>query len=427
MRAVLDVYDDAGRLLSEPDVLGSLPGSIKTASLPTMEELDAMPDDLFALVIDRTGQPPLRKFACVDGPSTFVSALYLGHTYRTLTPDGVKLAARNLSEAARMYGVELPALVGELEKTGGLEVLREPEEVKVAEQHRSCVEDTIEALREARKERRMQKKEGDLTGTEAMPVGVTKPSRAAAKKLASQGNRIRLGGLTVEELEPAPRTLERFCQVKEGSGSVYPLDNLADIMELERTFRSNVTKIAVEDRPTLAEALAERERSIGLTPGDTVLKYAGDSYQPETQLLRAFDARKTAAWRRRLDHEVYDRLLADRPDDAREFAAKLAAADIALGMDDEWDRGLVDPWAAVLSSTKQADIIYNRNGVFVSDNQVKRLAEREPRKVLGAVLDPDIVEEFIRDPVTVFNSLPDPVKQAVGRLANDTVWRGDAR
>lgn len=419
MDAVLDIQDDRGALLvPAADVI---PESFKTAAIPDAEDLAQMPDDLFALVGERDGQV-LRKFACTDGPMTWVSSWYLCQTYPGLPPAAVKTAAKCLQRAAHVYRVELPPLIAKLAEHGGLEPLKLEPEVKIADGTRmgEGLDAMLNALRVRKQEFKLRKK-ADLTGTEVMPVGQTRPP---TKKLASFDNHASLEGPTVAQLTPAPRQLADGAYTKTASGNVYPIENLRDIAELEWAFQSSIRKIAAEDRVPVAQALLEKEASLGLPAGPAAAKYAGRFFRPGVEVGKALLVRKNMAKRAGLDPSPYDRIVDDSP---HGFAEKLASVDRALGLDREWDRGVEDPWGSVLSATKEADIIYNKHNILMSDHALERMAATEPKKVLCHILEDDMIDEFIRDPVGVFKSLPDPMKRAIAMLADDPVWRGDPK
>jgi len=417
--STLDIHDDNGALLVE--LADQIPDSLKTASIADPKDVDGLPNDLFALIIDRPGKEPLRKFACTDGPTTYVSALYLTRTHRSLTPEAVKVAAQALQKAADVYRIGLPAKIEELAKTGGL---TPPEETRLEENEKTAnLNEMLEEVRKRRQEKKFQK-QADLVGTELMPVGTPRTRSAGAKKLASVSQIVQLEGPTVEQLEPTPRDIQDGVKT---AGAVYPLDKMRDILDIEDAFQNGITKIAAQDRTVVAQSLVQREKELGVPSSPQALKYAGCHFRPPRELEAALDQRKVMGSRmgKGLDVLAYDKLASFT--NPLEYAEKLAAIDRFLGLDREWDRSLEDPWGATLASEKTADIIYNKNGVFVSDNQLKRMAAKESKKVLCAILDEDMVEEFIRDPVGVFQSMPEPMKQAIGRLTNDQLWRGDPK
>jgi hypothetical protein len=104
---VVDHYDDVNGsvLKSIYSSLDKVPENVKTASRLSHEKRDALPDDLFALVLEDNGHK-LRKFACVDGGNVELSMEYLLKTCHKLSPEQQKTAAANLVEACSWYGLQ---------------------------------------------------------------------------------------------------------------------------------------------------------------------------------------------------------------------------------------------------------------------------------------------------------------------------------
>lgn len=101
---LLDVYDDkSGDVLRElfPD-RNQIPDLIKSARLLTEEERRALPDNVFALVLQDT-DVTLRKFACTDPGNVALSMLYFQKNAHKLPVRAQKVAAQNLLVADRMY------------------------------------------------------------------------------------------------------------------------------------------------------------------------------------------------------------------------------------------------------------------------------------------------------------------------------------
>jgi hypothetical protein len=114
----LDFYDDPsgsvlkGRLSSIDDV----PDFVKTAERLNAEELNKLPDDVFALVALDGGRK-MRKFACVDKGNTALSVIYFMENKDQLPEEAQKTAAANLITACSWYDMAPPE---ELEKAAFL-------------------------------------------------------------------------------------------------------------------------------------------------------------------------------------------------------------------------------------------------------------------------------------------------------------------
>jgi len=114
---ILDLYDDSrGEILKGlfPDQ-GQIPDIIKQAHYLTQNEREALPDDVFALVL-RDRDVVLRKFACTDAGNTLASMLYLMKTASKLPLPAIERALENLKVASRWYW----NTAEELEKSAGI-------------------------------------------------------------------------------------------------------------------------------------------------------------------------------------------------------------------------------------------------------------------------------------------------------------------
>lgn len=110
---ILDVYDDRGAIIRELfPRQEDLPESVKTAHALSPTEREALPDDVFALVL-QDGDVSLRKYACTDAGNTLLSVHYFLKTAHLLPQEAQKVAAKNLLQACSWYGLQRPQ---ELEK-----------------------------------------------------------------------------------------------------------------------------------------------------------------------------------------------------------------------------------------------------------------------------------------------------------------------
>jgi hypothetical protein len=265
-------------------------------------------------------------------------------------------------------------------------------------------------------------KVGDLTGTEAMPVGAKPKMPKDVKKMAAWGNMVLQGGRTVEQLWPAQVKTARHA-------GPLAIDTLEEIAEAEEVF-SNSVKLASIDpsyRAPVARAIAERKAELGLGPSVGVAEYAGEFYKAGEDLFYAMMTRKRLAERmgKQADYSMLPELRKNLP--AQAYAEKLAELDRRYGLDGYWNTEWIDdPWKATLAFEKRATIVYSKGDVFVADKHLEWLAQHE-RQHLTKILDEDMVEEFCKNPIPVFNSMPEPMKKVLGRLAMDRTWHGEVR
>jgi hypothetical protein len=102
---VLDFYDDMGATLKEkfPNV-ETVPSLIKEANVVAKENL---PMEAFALIANDSGIV-MRKFACNDPGTTAMSVLYFMEHGDKLPEEAQKVAAVNLVDACKVYGIQPP-------------------------------------------------------------------------------------------------------------------------------------------------------------------------------------------------------------------------------------------------------------------------------------------------------------------------------
>jgi hypothetical protein len=387
--------------------------------------------------------------------------VYFLNTFRSLPVEAVKVAARNLDAARDVYGLADwnlrklaeptigetmppgPASVAEpkagprVPPPGGelapgaitpeiqryeLQGKKPPAEPKpqMAEgesaERANAVINMLERYMGERKE-----KKADLTGTEAMPIGQKPPKTSKeVKKLAAMGNEVPLRGPYFDQVYP----LEKRASLMAGP---YPIDDIRQIQELDCCFLEKTAEFPIPMRAKIARVLRARQESMGLSPSEPVALYSSDHYLPSEELVGALAQReKLGAF---MGKEVDYSCMADVrvKASAQEYAEKLASLDKKNGLDAYWNSQWIgDPWKDTLGLEKRATIVYSKGDVFVSDKHIEQLATQE-REALCKVLDKDVVEEFCKNPLTVFNSMPEPTKKILGRLAMDRQWRGEMR
>ncbi len=106
---ILDVYDDQGgqvmkELFPTP---GEIPDLVKQAHALQPAERDALPDEVFALVL-QDEDVTLRKFACIDAGNTELAIHYFLKTAHKLPVEAQKVASANLITACSWYGLTPP-------------------------------------------------------------------------------------------------------------------------------------------------------------------------------------------------------------------------------------------------------------------------------------------------------------------------------
>lgn len=206
----------------------------------------------------------------------------------------------------------------------------------------------------------------------------------------------------------------------------YPIDTPEQLTKAAAYFDEHMTEFPLLDRRLFSLSVVARAEELGVKVAGEVLAYGGGEYGPfiEEQLrgrIAAFEGTEKAA--------MYEPLL-DRRDEIEPavMAALLVRADSATGADASYGRpgvGLLDPYAAVYGQPKfaaaqpdKADMFSWRSGSeYVNGWMLQQLASRHAD--LDKVFGKGFSTTFAKDPVSIFESMPDPQKMVLSRLASD--------
>jgi hypothetical protein len=112
--SIIDFYDDPnGMVLSEKIAEAQIPAFIKEATFLSPEDRQALPDDVFALVMVDQGEK-IRKYACVDKGNTALNVMYFLENRDRLPLEAQKTAAARLQQACRDHQLDAPMILQKL-------------------------------------------------------------------------------------------------------------------------------------------------------------------------------------------------------------------------------------------------------------------------------------------------------------------------
>jgi hypothetical protein len=283
-----------------------------------------------------------------------------------------------------------------------------------------------------------QTKQADLNGTEIMPYGalskptrnnpsknVSLPAKTAAGKLASAA--IAKGWRDAGDLTRA----EPRQQVKQAEASrfalphrqSYPIDTTEQVKRAEAYFDTYAAEFELLDRRVFAQALVARGEELGMKVAGAALGYAGTAYGPyiDTELtarIRGFEG---------TGHETVYELLQEKRAEVSPLVMvqMLKEADQKTGADRSYGRpgvGLRDPYQAVYgikeAKTDKVETYSWAEGTdYVSGMMLSSLASGAAN--LDDLFGKGFTKQFRNDPVAMFESLPDPQKVVLSRMASD--------
>ena len=396
----LDFYDDpTGQVLKSrvPDV-SQVPEFVKTAERLTPEEMDKLPDDVFALVAF-DGPEKMRKFACVDKGNTALSVIYFLENNHMLPEEAIKTAAANLITACGWYDMEHPAELEKLALAGAL--------MNVAGAGMSVAQGA------GNFKKRQQALKRGMPGSEAMKVSELSGTHVMpATKTASMHPYVDITGQEPHINMVQPESGSHFCMEKTAS---YPIDTAEQVQRADAYFQNHRTSFSPFERHEYCVKLAARAEDLGLEVSDQVKDYGAKTTSPKVkvavfQRMRHF---REGTSEHGLLKEMMDKCASIRPE---VMATTLERFDEMTGMDKMWDNGIPDPYASVFGKVAEAEWSFVHGNERIDDTRLKLCAKRR----LSAIEEhfgEDLALEFKRDPKQIFGSLPLDSKRIIMRIA----------
>lgn len=444
---VIDQYDDIdGRVLRalHPDA-NDIPEFVKTSARLDEGQMTNLSDDRFALVLVDGGRK-LRKFAMVDKGNVALDVAYLLKQAHLLPPEAVKVAATNLIEACRHFGLGVPE---ELQKAAseGMGVSGKSQKPyakkgKVIQLNFSGKEHTNAAAEQPR----LGQVEGGtddvaqrtnfngVQGQNWMTIpamtakekerektaGITKTAQPAGTELRTRERGFRYVDVTgwdpnetmQEDHVPPERTL---------LGDRYPVDAMDQVKTAAEYFTSRWKEIHPRDRKEFCEKLASRMGELGMDVPEQIDRYASDTY--------AADVDTHVGSRRMLVgeefHPALDALLEKRahvsPDT---FAEALAEFDNITNLRWTWDAQVCDPWYSTFGPSveklAEADWVYNEAGTYIREKDLVELSWNGRGRVAKQFGDA-FAEKLQKNAKSAFESLTARGKLVLARLADANV------
>lgn len=363
MAHIIDQYDDVtGQLLSE--TFEGLPQLKKIASETMVVDTRRIPDHRWAVILVKEGAAQ-RKYPLNSPEATALSGVYFLKTAMKLPLQARRVAAKFLKSAMDEYGLTAPSVLADL-----------------AEGARHVEDNRI-----------------PFNGWE---------SPAPAEK-------------------PRPKYAEAYALVKEGRG-YFPIEDYGDMLSAVEYFRTNEREIDPLDRRQYCVKLASRIPSRESLP-ERMLDYASrqKDYEALSHNLMERSAYLPADHPEQTALQKVASMMKDIPGDV--LVETLYQLDKRAGFDRLWDLrgGLDNPVRSVFRREKVAEkVLWDGKNDRLTDTQLKAFCRQNTawgtlRKMLGQ----SGADEFKKDPITVFDSLPDDMKEMIARLASDNTIDGD--
>ncbi len=438
---ILDIYDDPKAVVLLEKLAGrELPKELGDSELLEPTKLASMPDRLFGLVATNAGET-VRKYAMHDAPHTTTSVLYFLSQYELLPASAQKVAAQNLIEACGWYGLEVPELLEKIAidplggVMGALDVKNRVEQS--VERHRATMDGFRQAQAGASADMQAapdrpptQSKQADLTGTEMMPmmgsISTYPDPKNTARQPSSSSSSKRAGWSHAGDLtdhRPVKKVASmihtRFAMP---SKERYPIDGYGDVKTASEYFDNHMNDFKVEDRREFAFHLGQRLEELSLPLTENVAKYAGDGYGPHIDVelfarvrnFEGFDHADAYAVLIEKKASVPPHVMLEMIHELDEISGAATKYDAPLGFR--------DPYQAVYGKTAGLEpaksFSWSEGNEYTNDTMLTGLATRR-YAALDHAFGKEMRLSFQKDPVGVFQSMPDPQKIVIARLASD--------
>ena len=472
---VLDLYDNPRDLMSIFPSIDVVPESVKTAQVLTSDMRDALPDDVFALVL-MTGDDRLRKYACVDAGNTELNVAYFFKHGHKLPPDAQRIAAENLKVACAWYGIEVPEALEKVALGANtvLTALMAPSQIKGAA---GAVSGNLAANRAAggqvltpHNQRALggMLKGAEASGTSLMPSqspgdlstmgtrGKPGTSNTSVMKSATVGHLVdghrgdvppeleTTRGAAGEQYDKAPQAPlaalrphvgvlnkepPKLLKEKEASryavGRVFPLDSYEQVKTASSYFDTNLNMMEPAMRREFAVNLVPRAAELGIPFSKLAAAYGSGTFAPEEHIQIGFDMRLPHLMEKQA--AVLGALYSHRAELGPEmFCETLGEFDKLAEIDHLYDRAILDPYASTFGVQKLAA---DEGETWVSGNDYVTSRQIANYSVTAGITladdyGPDFKKEFMKDPWGIFMSLPLEQKRRMARAATDNSATG---
>ena len=346
---ILDIYDDeAGEIARQ------LPEELHTVKVAERDEIEALPDHRFGLVMKTAGGVLRRRFPLHNADAIKLSSAYFDRVKEDLHPQVVKVAERKFANPSSLEVAYIDVTT------------LEPQQPKVAfaEMHWGL---TIE-------------------GHDCFPLHDESLVKLAIARFP----------FTINDLQPE----ERFLYARN-------ITKRAETLNLPVPHGSSINLYTANElnKESLKEAIEQRKMAVGSTVGTEILDQLAEAAgcrleqgSIETDDSFAFRQAKQASVRP---------LPVDRVITVLQHFDKLAGLNSM-----HYLRGMLDPFAACFKSANASGVDLNRNMIVDGVD----LSKIDPMMLRGK-FDDSFVNSFAENPVGVYKSLPDPVKSVIRNLA----------
>jgi hypothetical protein len=278
-------------------------------------------------------------------------------------------------------------------------------------------------------------KMGEVTGTCDMPVGPAAPAsptpkKAVIQKSASEKMPERLPQMKVMKPvvdangvgQATPRKAQETDQGHKVAHfalqGMYPLNSYTQVKTAAQYFDEYGQQFSPEDRHEYCVNLVKRAAALGISVSDTVQKYGSETFAPPEEIKVAFASRRDLLQNDHL-HKVLNVLEKQAGAiDPEVFCAALEEFDKTAGIAHLYDEHVCDPYYSTFGTEKEAEFAEIMGADRVTEADLKCLAAHGLHRVKKTFTE-DMADEFRKDPVGIYKSMPSDTKKLLMRMAQE--------
>jgi hypothetical protein len=409
-----------------------------------MSKISTVPDDQFALVFF-DGGTKLKKFATVDKGNTLLSVGYFLKTAHVLPPEVIKTAATNLWKACLHFNLSIHPELESMAKTGSVSG---KSQVPFLNTKVNRIQFPEIAHETGPKQTEINPRLGEHDAVWDDVAGRTNASGSPGSNFMelpafSQKEKVKTAAPEGAEVvtkdkewretsyydltgwdpdaayvDDAPAAQDTLLEGQ------YPVDSYDQVKTASVYFHDNWKQMPPADRHQYCVKLAAKMSKLGMAVPDEVARYGATTYSADVDTM-------VEARRGYVTEDAYsaiDLLLEKRAQVSPEtFAVALEEFDKQANLNWYWDSEIPDPWFSTfgpsLEKVAEESWSYDHGGTRIGLAELEVLA-RNGHERLTKSFGADFAKEFSKNPKAVFNSLPDPNKLILARLASDRHYGG---
>jgi hypothetical protein len=229
-----------------------------------------------------------------------------------------------------------------------------------------------------------------------------------------ENNRVSPGG----DFRKVATISEHYFALK--TQSRYPMQNPEMVKKAEAYFDQYCGQLKPAERHEYAKNVSSRAQELGVKLASAKIQsYAGGSFNADVEANLSMRRRlleeaspyyaalnKLASYKGKVTPEV--------------FAETLGEIDKRAGLDKYYDGAIQDPYKSTFSMRKQANIVYEKDGVYLSEKDIENCAHKK-YDTLKSYFGHTLADGLKKEGYSAFVALPTDAQEIIARIAHGEI------